>query len=67
MENTGRAGIGLPGILTIVFVVLKLVDVIDWSWWWVLSPLWISAPIWIAVIAIGVIIGVTASAIGRRR
>ena len=25
--------------LLIVFVVLKLVDLIDWSWWWVLSPL----------------------------
>lgn len=28
-------------ILTIAFVVLKLCEVIDWSWWWVLSPLWI--------------------------
>ena len=25
-------------ILTIVFVVLKLTHVIDWSWWWVVSP-----------------------------
>ena len=30
-------------ILTIVFVVLKLTEVIDWSWIWILSPLWISA------------------------
>lgn len=30
-------------ILAIVFIVLKLTNVIDWSWWWVLSPLWISA------------------------
>lgn len=35
--------IGLGSILTIVFVVLRLTDNIDWSWWWVLSPLWISA------------------------
>jgi len=35
-------GIGLPMVLTIIFVVLKLVGVIAWSWWWVLSPLWIS-------------------------
>ncbi len=28
--------------LTIVFVVLKLCIVIDWSWWWVLSPIWIA-------------------------
>ncbi len=28
-------------VLTVVFVVLKLVGVIDWSWWWVLAPFWI--------------------------
>ena len=28
-------------ILFIVFLVLKLTDVIDWSWWWVTAPLWI--------------------------
>lgn len=27
-------------VVTIVFVVLKLCGVIDWSWWWVLSPMW---------------------------
>ncbi len=31
----------LSGILAIVFIVLKLTDVIDWSWFWVVSPLWI--------------------------
>jgi hypothetical protein len=34
-------GSSLVGLLTIAFVVLKLCHVIDWSWWWVLSPLWI--------------------------
>ena len=34
--------IGLGGILGIVFIVLRLVGVIDWSWLWVLSPFWIS-------------------------
>ena len=29
-------------LLTIAFIVLKLLGVIDWSWWWVLSPIWIS-------------------------
>jgi hypothetical protein len=29
--------------LTVVFLVLKLCKVIDWSWWWVLSPSWIPA------------------------
>jgi len=35
-------GIGFAGLLTIVFVVLKLTGVITWSWLWVLSPLWIG-------------------------
>lgn len=28
-------------LLLVAFVVLKLTGVIDWSWWWVLSPIWI--------------------------
>ena len=34
-------GPGILGLLGVAFVVLKLVGVIDWSWWWVTSPLWI--------------------------
>ena len=33
-------GIGFFGLLAIVFITLRLTDMIDWSWWWVLSPLW---------------------------
>lgn len=40
MENS-REGLSVPTILTLVFVVLKLIGTITWSWWWVLSPLWI--------------------------
>ena len=29
-------------VLAIVFIVLKLTDVIDWGWWWVLAPVWIQ-------------------------
>lgn len=32
-------------ILLMVFVVLKLCGVIEWSWWWVISPLWIPTPL----------------------
>ncbi len=54
-SSTSSGGIGFVGLLTIVFIVLKLMDVITWSWWWVLSPIWIS---WLVVIAfIGAIIG----------
>lgn len=40
--NTTSSGIGFSGLLTITFIVLKLTKYINWSWWWVLSPLWIS-------------------------
>lgn len=38
-ESSG--GLGLCSVLFIVFLVLKLCNVIDWSWWWVTAPLWI--------------------------
>ena len=41
MKDTKNTGMSLTGILLIVFLVLKLTHNIDWSWWWVLSPLWI--------------------------
>lgn len=43
MRNSGGSGgIGFIGLLQIAFIVMKLMDVIGWSWFWVLSPLWIS-------------------------
>ena len=41
--------IGFLGLLTLVFIVLKLTHRIDWSWVWVLSPLWLG---WLVVTAI---------------
>ena len=42
MENKKNSeGIGLGTVVFIVFLVLKLTNVIDWSWWWVTAPLWI--------------------------
>jgi hypothetical protein len=49
MENTG---ISLTMVLFIVFLILKLTNNIDWSWWWVTSPLWIGLAIVIAVLLI---------------
>jgi hypothetical protein len=40
-SSSASGGIGFCGMLTIVFIVLKLIGKIDWSWWWVLSPVWI--------------------------
>ena len=54
-NNTTSGGIGFTGLLTIVFVVLKLLNVIKWSWWWVLSPIWISFGIALVVIFIPIV------------
>jgi len=48
--SSSSGGVGFAGLLTIVFIGLKLLDKIDWSWWWVLSPLWISAAVVFLVI-----------------
>lgn len=46
MDNKAKqGGLGIVSVLTIVFIVLKLLGVIKWSWIWVLSPIWISAVI----------------------
>lgn len=51
-NNSSSGGIGFAGLLTIVFIILKLCKVISWSWWWVLSPLWISMIISLIIIGI---------------
>ncbi|MDD3263465.1 MAG: hypothetical protein PHT94_01055 [Candidatus Nanoarchaeia archaeon] len=50
--STSSGGIGFCGLLTIVFITLKLLDKIDWSWWWVLSPIWIPFSIVISLVII---------------
>lgn len=44
--------IGFLGLLALVFIVLKLTGTIDWSWWWVTSPLWGGIVIVMAIIII---------------
>lgn len=54
--NNSNDEMGFVGLLTIVFIVLKLTKVISWSWLWVLSPLWISLVIGLLLIIIYFII-----------
>ena len=53
MDNKAKqGGLGIVSVLTIVFIVLKLLGVIQWSWIWVLSPIWISAVLVVAVFSV---------------
>ena len=55
-NKTKQGGLGIVSVLTIIFIVLKLLGVIKWSWIWVLSPIWISAVI-VAVVFSVILIG----------
>lgn len=60
-ETSKSGGIGFCGLLTIVFITLKLCGVIAWSWQWVLSPIWIPLAIGIGLLLIAGICAVIAA------
>jgi hypothetical protein len=63
-SSTASGGVGFAGLLTLVFIVLKLCKVIAWKWVWVLSPLWISFGL---VILILIFYGIVVWFLTRRR
>lgn len=52
MVDEKSGSVGFSGLLFITFLVLKLTEVIDWSWWWIFAPLWI--PVSIALVGLGI-------------
>jgi hypothetical protein len=48
-DSKSNNGLGIGTILFLIFMVLKLTNYIDWSWWWV------TAPLWIPIIILGVV------------
>ena len=54
-STTVSGEISLAGLLTIAFIVLKLTGYIDWSWWWVLSPVCITFAITLALVVASVL------------
>lgn len=51
-SSSKSSGIGFIGALTIAFIILKLLNIIKWSWLWVLSPLWISTALVVLLIIV---------------
>lgn len=64
-SSSSSGGIGFLGALTILFIGLKLGGVIDWSWWWVLSPVWIPIAVGLVVLVVGFGIYVTWKRFGK--
>ena len=50
--ETRSGGVGFLGVLTILFIALKLTGVIGWSWWWVLAPLWLPWAVALSALAV---------------
>jgi uncharacterized protein (DUF983 family) len=55
-QKTTANGISFLSLLAILFIGLKLTNQIDWSWWWVLSPLWMPFAVGLPVAIIVAVI-----------
>ncbi len=55
MKDSRGGGVGVCTVVGIVFIILKLVGVINWSWIWVLCPFWIPITLLILVVIFGLI------------
>ena len=56
VPSSNSGSIGFYGLLTVLFIGLKLTNYIAWSWWWVLGPLWIPTAIVIFILIVILII-----------
>lgn len=56
--NVHVSGISFVSLLTLIFITLKLIGVIEWSWLWVLSPIWIPIIFVLFLFGIGILIGI---------
>ncbi len=61
MSSDNKKSVSVPGggftsLLTVLFIGLKLTGYINWSWWWVLSPIWIMLGIVLLVLAFVLVI-----------
>ena len=47
-----KGGMSFFEVLLLVFIILKLCKIINWSWWWVLSPIWIPIGLWLILLIV---------------
>jgi hypothetical protein len=59
-SSSSSGGIGFSGLLTVVFIALKLTGNITWPWIWVLSPLWISFLLGVAILSLVLLVALWA-------
>lgn len=62
-SSTASSSTNIVGLLGVAFVVLKLIGVINWSWWWVTAPFWGGLAIGLVIIAGGMLIAGAAAGV----
>ena len=65
--KTTTSGVSFLELLTVAFIILKLCNVIDWSWLWVLAPTWIPLALAAAILIVCGIIKLIGWILGRKR
>ena len=65
-SSSSSSGIGFTGLLAVLFIALKLLHKIAWSWWWVLSPLWIGLALTVAILLVAAFVLVVKKAVTGR-
>jgi hypothetical protein len=65
-RQSSAGGVTFLGLLTVLFVALKLLGVVSWSWLWVLAPLWIPFALALLILIIGLVVYATKRRDGRR-
>ena len=63
-NNTKGIGLGIFDVVGVVFIILKLCKIIDWSWWWVTAPFWLPA---IIVILLSLIMAIIIEGQNKRK
>ena len=53
--TTQIGGVSFLGLLTLLFIALKLIGTITWSWWLILAPLWIPSALGLSVLVVGLV------------
>lgn len=48
--------VGLPGLLTLLFIAARLFGIIDWAWWWLVSPLWGAVVLFVVLTMLGAVL-----------
>ena len=54
-------------LIFIIFIILKLTNVITWSWWWITSPLWLPIAIGLFLAGLAVLLAIIFVAIFEKK